>query len=230
MYQFIGSGPGAQTEDGCSVELYRRTQYHGELDVPASYLGAGSGVLELGCGAGQGTHDLLRRGMKVTAVDNSKDMLETVPADASTVWSDIGTLDIADRFDAVILPSRLINHASAEKRHGFVGCGWRHLRQGGWFYIERHDPTWLATAAVGQTGRRDDVEMSVESVSRDRDVISMTLRYATADSTWIHSFQITSLSGDDLDALLSPFGFSRLEWLNESKTWLRAQRSPEKLF
>ena len=41
---FTGSGPGPQTADGCSVELYRRLPYRGELEPLRSHLTADAAV------------------------------------------------------------------------------------------------------------------------------------------------------------------------------------------
>jgi len=73
---FSGSGPGTQARDGCSVELYRRLPYFGELDAVREYLPYGVRVLELGCGTGRLTRKLLEWGTRPTSVDNSPKMLD----------------------------------------------------------------------------------------------------------------------------------------------------------
>jgi len=47
----------------------------------------------LGCGVGRITHELIRSGLVVTAVDNSADMLEYVKG-AEVVCSDIESLSL----------------------------------------------------------------------------------------------------------------------------------------
>src|SRR5437879_2327630 len=86
---FSGSGPGERTSDGCSVALYARMPYLGELDDVRPLLTPGTSVLELGAGAGRLTRKLLEWGLNVTAVDNSADMRVYVPGDANRVVSDI---------------------------------------------------------------------------------------------------------------------------------------------
>jgi len=81
-HAFLGSGPGPQARDGCSVELYRSLPYLGEIDCVRPLLYPGSSVLELGCGTGRLTRFLLDLGLRVTAVDNSPEMLLAVPSPA----------------------------------------------------------------------------------------------------------------------------------------------------
>ncbi len=88
---FAGEGPGPQSLDGCSVELFRRIPATGEPEIVASVVPAGSRILELGSGPGRVTHPLIALGYEVTAVDNSSEMLSHIKG-ATTILSDIETL------------------------------------------------------------------------------------------------------------------------------------------
>src|SRR5882672_956271 len=107
MLQTLRSAP--KTRDGCSVDLYLRLPYRGEVELISSWLPPGASVLELGCGVGRVTQRLLARCFRVTAIDNSPDMLSHVPAEASRLRADIEDLDLGVAFDAVIFASCLIN-------------------------------------------------------------------------------------------------------------------------
>jgi SAM-dependent methyltransferase len=71
------------------VELYARLPDLGEGEIVASFLSAGASVLELGCGAGRITRQLVRLGYRVTAVDESAEMLAHV-RDAEAIQARIG--------------------------------------------------------------------------------------------------------------------------------------------
>ena len=114
--RFSGSGPGVQTPDGCSVELYRQLPYMGELDEVAAMLPAGASVLELGCGTGRLSSRLAAFGLRVTGVDESADMLAHLPQGVVSVRSSLHTLALPQTFDVVLLPSQLINQPSAATR------------------------------------------------------------------------------------------------------------------
>ena len=74
---FSGSGPGERTSDGCSVALYARMPYLGELDDVRPLLTPGTSVLELGAGAGR----LVAPGKRVGQPDaTSREPLEGPPA------------------------------------------------------------------------------------------------------------------------------------------------------
>lgn len=100
---FSGTGPGPQSADGCSVELYRRSAYAGEIELLKPWLPPGTTVLELGCGTGRLTHRLVEFGCRVTGVDNSADMLRHVGDAVQRVQADIETLQLDQRFDVVLL-------------------------------------------------------------------------------------------------------------------------------
>ena len=109
--RFRGSGPGPQSLDGCSVELWKLLPAGVEPSLIASAVPPRGSILELGAGVGRITHPLLALGYRVTAVDNSSEMLAEIRG-ATTVLSDIEDLALGTLFDAVVLASFLI-HAPA---------------------------------------------------------------------------------------------------------------------
>src|SRR5215469_10475132 len=119
MLLHVGTAP-----DGSPVELYARLPELGEGEVLASVVPAGASVLELGCGVGRITRQLVRLGYRVTAVDESAEMLARV-ADAETVQAQIEGLELGRRFDAVLLASNLIT-AEREQRRAFLETCRRH--------------------------------------------------------------------------------------------------------
>jgi len=87
--------------DGSPVGLYARLPELGEGEVVATALPAAASVLELGCGTGRITRQLVRLGYRVTAVDESAEMLAHV-RDAETVRAEIEGLRLGRRFDAAL--------------------------------------------------------------------------------------------------------------------------------
>lgn len=207
-----GEGPGPQTGDGCSVELYRRVPYYGEVELLAPSI-PGPDVLELGCAVGRMTWRLLTQGYRVTAVDNSPEMLAHVPAEATRVCANIEDLELDSRFDAVIFASCLVNTPGAERTALLAACH-RHLKPGGRLLFERYDPVWLAKVKVGPLGAMGEIEMHVDRVERAPDHVEMTFRYRSGAHEWLHHFTAVPLGDEQVRACLSAAGFEDVSWIN----------------
>ncbi|MCV2357315.1 class I SAM-dependent methyltransferase [Paucibacter sp. B2R-40] len=220
--QSFGEGPGAQTQDGCSVEVYRRSPYADDIEHLSEYLKPGTSVLELGCGTGRVTRRLLSLGCAVTAVDNSDEMLGYAPTEAKLVRADIEELDLGDKFDVVMLGSGLVNHPKPEVRSAFLAAAAKHLGANGTFLLQRQDPAWLSTAAVGPVGEANGLAMRVETVSRTSGLVAMTLRYDRDGETWLHSFTLAEVDETMLQVQLGAVGFILVEWLDTQRCWIRA--------
>ena len=220
--EFDGTGPGARTRDGCSVELYRRQAYAGEIEHLRPRLPAGTRVLELGCGAGLLAHRLLEFGCVVTGVDNSEQMLAHVSPRVRRVCADIEALALQERFDVVLLPSGLVNHADPAVRRAFVAAAARHVAAPGEVIVKRQDDAWLRTARIGPLGTSGALAIEVASVDRAGDVVRMTLRYELAGETWTHAFCVEALDQAAVVTLLREHGFSAVQALDERGLWLAA--------
>lgn len=208
----VGRGP--KTRDGCSVELYLKTPYLGEVELFQAWIPTGSSVLELGCGVGRITRVLLDRGYRVTAVDNSAEMLAHVPSKASRICADIETLALETTFNAAILASCLINIPDAAIRAMQLAKCREHLKPGGHLIFERYDPGWLADVQIGALGEVGDIEMRVDAVERDGANVYLCLRYRHGAEEWLHCFTDTVLTDDDVDRCLSSAGFATPTWID----------------
>ena len=220
--EFRGEGPGPKSPDGSSVELYLRLPYRGELDLIGPSI-IGDDVLELGCGVGRLTAPLLQRGYRVTAVDNSPEMLEHAPTEATRICSDIETLSLGAAFDTVILASSLINSPSTAHRSALLSACRRHLRVGGVLLFERHDPDWLSCATAGYVASIGDVEIHIDRIERRSDDVAMSVRYRSNSGEWCHRFTTVPLDDEQLTAELIAEQFERPSWIN--KRWGRAQKN-----
>ena len=212
--QCFGIGRGPKTRDGCSVELYLRTPYFGEVELFQPWLAPGSSVLELGCGVGRITRVLLDRGYRVTAVDNSAEMLAHVPAKASRICADIEALALDATFDAAIFASCLINISDAAIRAKQLAKCRDHLKADGHLIFERYDPSWLADVQRGTLGKAGDIEMQVDAVERDGPNVYLCLRYRDGTEEWLHCFTDTILTDDDVHRCLLSAGFAPPSWID----------------
>ncbi len=224
-YVISGSGPGIQTPDGCSVELYRQMPYMGELSDIEADLIKHHAALELGCGTGRLCGRLLELGLRVAGVDESTAMLALLPPGVEAIEGSIETLDLGRRWPAVLLPSHLINHPEESVRRHFVESARRHVEKKGVFYVKRHSTAWLSTVQEGSIGESNGVSYFVDSVLREGDLITMTIRYEAFGQSWTQSFTTRALDVREVENLLSSCGFGGFKWLGKSKLWVAATQS-----
>lgn len=83
---------------------------HGEARYVDSLLSPGSRVLDAGCGTGRVAAELSRRGHRVTGVDNDASMLAEARREPGVNWvqADLAALDLAERFDLVVMAGNVI--------------------------------------------------------------------------------------------------------------------------
>jgi SAM-dependent methyltransferase len=211
-----------QTPDGCSVDLYRQMPYLGELDEVIGLFTRGTSVLELGCGTGRLCARLVDAGCRVTGVDESAEMLACLPSGVEPVRSSVENLALDKSYDSVLLASHLINHPNPLARQSFARCARRHLKAGGIFILERHDPAWLRSVRAGPAGRIQGISIHVDEVVRDEQLVHMTLRYELSNQVWRHAFSAVALSEAEVEALLGDAGFAEIRWLGEQRMWASA--------
>ncbi len=116
----------ATASDGSPVGLYATLAALGEPELIHGAVPAGSRILELGCGAGRITHELIELGHSVTAVDNSAEMLAYVRG-AETVLADIETLDLGRTFPVVVLASNFLNASEQGELDAVLAACARHV-------------------------------------------------------------------------------------------------------
>lgn len=198
MLQGVGTAP-----DGSPVEVYERLPELGEGEIVASAIPAGASVLELGCGVGRITRQLVRLGYRVTAVDESPEMLEHV-RDAETVQASIEGLELGRRFDAVLLASNLVN-AEPEQRRAFLETCVRH---GDLVVVEGLPLGWSPEDRETRLGEIFS-RLQVERI--ENGVVHGAVEYEAGGETWRHAFAMRVFGGDaELDAALAEAGL-RLE-------------------
>jgi SAM-dependent methyltransferase len=193
--------------DGSPVEVYARLPELGEGELVAPVLPAGASVLELGCGTGRMTRQLARLGYRVTAVDESPEMLAHV-REAETVQSSIEGLDLGRHFDAVLLASNLVT-AEPQQRGAFLETCRRHadlvICEGlplGW------SPEGGETV-LGEVVSRLHVESFEDGLVRGE------MEYEVAGETWRHAFEMRVFADEvELSAALAEAGLELERWLD----------------
>jgi ubiquinone/menaquinone biosynthesis C-methylase UbiE len=216
-----GSGPGVITDDGCSVDLYARLSHRGEADLIASVAAPGGSVLDLGAGAGRIAHPLMRLGYKVTAVDQSAEMLAHIDG-AETVQSSVEALDLGSRtFDVVLLSAYLLNTPGAAARRAMLDVCRRYLGFGGVFIGQVRSASIL-TNRLGRTHESGDVRSTVSAWERTGSCVTMTVDMESRGDTWRQTFTHEHLDQATLAAELSASGICFREWIDAAPEWFVA--------
>jgi SAM-dependent methyltransferase len=232
-----GTGPGAITPDGCSVELYSLLPPMGEPGIVHAAIPARASILELGAGAGRMTYRLLELGHPVVAVDESAEMLarvrgadahrdgsgagRTASAGAETVRARIQELHLGRRFDVVLLASFLVNTPDQELRRRFLDAAAEHVRDHGCVLVQRHEPRWFDEAAEGErTG--DGITFRLRDLARPGPgLLSATVEYQVGERIWTQSFTAERLDDQQLAAALGEVGLAVDAYLTTDGSWVR---------
>jgi SAM-dependent methyltransferase len=218
-----GTGPGAITPDGCAVELYARLPVGEEPDIIAAAVPPGARILELGCGVGRMTHPLLERGFRVTAVDESAEMLERVRG-ARTIRVPIEDLRLDETFDVVLLASFLVHAGDEEVRRGLLRTCVRHMAADGCVLIQREGEDYhtdLPRERVDPSGFTVRIR-SAEPVGDG--VNEVRAEYEFPDATWTQTFRSRPLTRERFEEALAEAGLRVDRYLTQDRVWVRAVR------
>lgn len=217
----VSDARGAVAPDGSPVQLYLLLPSFGEAEIIHDAIGAGGSILELGSGVGRMTHELVRLGHPVTAVDESAEMLSHVRG-AETVQARIEELDLARRFDCVLLASHFVNAADPAERTRLLEACARHLAHEGRVLIEAYPADWHPEA--GDVSGRDGIEFHFLRADWDGSVVTAELEYRVGDRRWVQGpFTAEVLDEPALTAALASGGLVFDGWLDERHTWLAAR-------
>ena len=206
--------------DGSPVDLYLRLPSFGEAERIHELLAPGEAILEFGCGVGRVTHELIRLGHPVTAVDESAEMLVHVRG-AEAIRAQIEELDVGRRFACVLLMSNLVNVPDDGQRLAFLQTCARHVTRDGIVVIERQEPRWEPQA--GARDERGGVTFALEDVRVEPRHVSATARYEADGRTWRHPFVARLLDDKELDGELAKAGLRRSRILDERGGWVEAR-------
>jgi SAM-dependent methyltransferase len=218
-----GTGPGHITPDGCSVSLYARLPAGDEPEIVERAAPPGATLLELGSGTGRLTRPLLARGFRVTAVDESAEMLAHVGG-APTVRSAIEDLRLDARFDVVLLASFLVNTADDALRTALLRTCAHHLAPGGALLVQR-EGEWHRTRTTGEEWHRDGMTVRIALREPAAGGAKRTrMEYAFEDAAWSQTFVSHDLPDDAFEQALRRAGLTLDAYLTDDRTWARAVR------
>ena len=193
--------------DGSPVEVYARLPELGEGELVASVLPAESSVLELGCGTGRITRQLVRLGTRVTAVDESPEMLAKV-LDAETIQARIEGLELGRSFDAALLASNLVNAAPSRRRAFLETC----RRHSDLAIVEGLPLGWSPKDGETTLG---DVRSRLRVELAEGGVVHGEMEYEAGDHTWRHRFAMHVFADEaELCAALAEAGLRLDQWLD----------------
>jgi SAM-dependent methyltransferase len=193
--------------DGSPVEVYAFLPEQGEGDRVAQVVRVGGSILELGCGTGRVTRQLVRLGYRVTAVDESPEMLARVDG-AETICARIERLDLRRKFDAALLASNLIT-APAAKRRAFLETCKRHADA---IIVEGLPLAWCPEGGETQLG---DVTSRLQVERIEDGVVHGAMEYAAGRRRWRHGFAMRVFADrDELDEALAEAGLRLDRWLD----------------
>lgn len=201
--------------DGSPVDLYALLPERGEGELVAAAMSPPASILELGCGTGRMTRQLVRLGYAVTAVDESSEMLAHVQ-DAETVASRIEGLDLHRRFDLVLLASNLFSTEPGQRRAFLETC----TRHTDTVIVETLPFAWQPKDGEWQLG---DVVSRVRVDRFDEGVAHGNVDYRAGEQSWSHSFSMRVFANEaDLRAALSEGGLRFSRWLDPARGWFVA--------
>jgi SAM-dependent methyltransferase len=217
---YDGTGPGEITPDGCAVDLYARLPPGDEPDVIVAAAPPPAKLLELGCGAGRITRELVARGYDVTAVDESAAMLAHVDG-AAKVHSSIEDLVLPGTFDVVVLASFLVHAGDPAVRSALLAACHRHVDYDGQVLIQREGADWHdrfpRERRIG-----DGVARTVASEPVGDGVRSVHVEYDFPDAHWTQTFLSRPLTVEQFERALSEAGLFVERYLTPDGTWVAA--------
>jgi 2-polyprenyl-3-methyl-5-hydroxy-6-metoxy-1,4-benzoquinol methylase len=216
---------GAVAADGTAVEIYRRLPSLGEIEYVESLLSPNSSVLDLGAGTGRIADPLAELGHRVTAVDESPEMLAHI-RHARKVEARIEDLRLAERFDTVLVIGNMINYPGTQRRRAVLGTVAHHLAPSGQAIIQWAPPEMLAARPTGWTKSMTIGAVTTKlTIHSNRDGISEGEFTLAADGqVWRQSLTAQEISAATLRDELTLAELVLTTDDPEATRWLHAKR------
>ena len=127
-------------------------------------------------------------------------------------------MDLPDKFDAVLLASRLLNLVPAAIRRRYLRACRRHLRDDGILIAQLHDPALFDAAPFER--RSGDRVFAVHDVRIfDDGRVSSTLITRIGEQQWLQGITVWRFDEAELDGMLAAEGLRRMRYLDEAGSW-----------
>jgi hypothetical protein len=118
--------------------------------------------------------------------------------------------------------SFLVNVPDDRLRGRFLQACRRHVRDGGWVLVQRHQPAWFEEAAEDER-TADGITFRLRDVRRpEPGLLAATVEYQVEDSVWTQWFCARRLDDTDLAAALAEAGLAVDAYLTGDGSWVRA--------
>lgn len=172
-------------------------------------------ILEIGAGTGRVTIPLLKKGLGVTALDISPNMLKILREKAAaggiavkTVCADMRKFNLRRKFDAIIITFRTFQHLytvmdQLRALHRIK----KHLRKGGILIFDIYNPQWKYISRGNWQWRRD----SIIKKSGSKIKIDYRNRYDMTEQMMYQEYRFTHGGGRKQYAPLRMRFFFRFE-------------------
>lgn len=203
--------------DGSPVDIYLALPAGEAPTVIHEAIPPDASILELGSGPGRITRVLVAYGHTVTAVDDSAAMLAHVTG-ARTVRSDLWTLDLPERFDAVVAGSHLVNAADEHDVVRLLRVCHAHLAPRGTVLVERYPPGFLRDT-VDRAATSGPVAIAYERRSEDDGVYTARVSYRLGTREWVQDFETADVTDADLERLAAAADLHVVRYLGHDRTW-----------
>ncbi len=215
--------PTTAAPDGTPVGPYLVLPAQEEAELIHRALPAGSAVLELGCGTGRISRQLVDRGYRVHAIDQASSMIEHLHATASLVpiCADIETLQLGETFGGIVLASYLVNVVDSAKRASFLATCRRHVTDDGVVVIQRLDPrAWWTPGAESVFG---SVRVLLAAADVRDQILDARIEYQIGEQVFPQIVAAQILDDAALFEALDRAGFIFDRWHDAQRTWLTAR-------
>lgn len=216
---------GAVAADGTAVEIYRRLPSLGEIEYIQSQLAPHSSVLDLGAGTGRIADPLAELGHRVTAVDDSPDMLAHI-RHARTKQARIEDLRLDEQFDVVLVIGNMVNYPGTQQRRSVLATVARHLKADGQAIIQWAPASLLGARPAGwsKSLTLDGVTTTLTIHSNSGGISAGEFTLAADGRVWRQSLTAEEISAAAIRTELDRAGLELTTADPDDTRWLHAKR------